>query len=45
MSANSPFRFAIIALLLAALACSLPFGFEEDDSDWSEPAAESSDDE
>ena len=42
MFTRTPARFAIVILLLAALACNLPFDFEGDDSDWSEPESESS---
>lgn len=42
MFTRTPARFAIVILFLAALACNLPFDFDEDDSEWDEPVAESS---
>jgi hypothetical protein len=40
MTTNTPFRFVVATLLLAALGCNLPFGFEDNDEEWNEPASE-----
>ncbi len=39
MNTRAPIRFAVLILLLAALACNLPFGADEDDNgDWETPS-------
>ncbi len=45
MSTRTPARIALVIFLLFLSACNLPSEYDEDDGEWDEPVAESSNDE